>query len=130
MATLRGMGQASIMMDMSTKSKFKQLAGDMPLYEYMAELADKELNNKQGRLSLVSGKRDASLSAIKADTQTIMDNTQKILAIVWASLMDDTGETIDLDKLKNLVKRVRTKIEESREEARLNQGELSLHELE
>lgn len=47
---LRKLGQASIMLDKETKAKFIELAGDKLIWEYMRDLANKELAGKQGSL--------------------------------------------------------------------------------
>ena len=81
--SLRDEGEASIAVSKPTRAMLRQLAGDMPVSEYVKALATKELG---GKVSLPGQERGASkntIPAIKSDTEqslTLMRSMSEVLS--------------------------------------------------
>ena len=129
MSTIRAGGVTTISVDKLTKGKYLQLAGTMPLYEYMADLAKRELLGKQGGLGLRrEATREASLVSVKADTSQLVGMVSLIVSRLlytvppeersefYAAIGRDTAEGV-----KSLVDKVR-----GRSLSDKSQGELAL----
>ena len=67
--SIRSLGHTVIHLDAPTKAKFKQAAGDMPLIDYLRQLADRELSSGQGEMIPTQN----TIASVKSDTKQLIN---------------------------------------------------------